>query len=189
MLDGKIVLTTDQQVRVAFDPYRMRIIETYFKLRQPMTAKQAADILEEPPSKVNYHIKKLHDLDLLEIDRIESINGIQAKYYRLKYKNILLDKPMQQSEFFKTQRGQARGMNYRIHSAWFEQDIQTAHELTFAKEEYDPGYVLSAYNKMYMTKTERIAFIKDFQDLIRKHTTPDDTKEEYTSFIGFARIK
>jgi len=38
-MEKTIYLKTDKEVRIAFDPYRIRIIETYFIRKIPMTAK------------------------------------------------------------------------------------------------------------------------------------------------------
>jgi DNA-binding transcriptional ArsR family regulator len=46
------------------------------------SAKQLADRLEEPPSKVRYHLRKLRDAGLVGIEDEESRRGVVERYYR-----------------------------------------------------------------------------------------------------------
>jgi|LGOV01.1.fsa_nt_gb DNA-binding transcriptional ArsR family regulator len=188
-MEGKIYLNTEHQLKIAYDPYRMRIMEAYFKKREPQTAKQIADIINEPPGKVYYHIKKLREIDILQLEKTEFINGIQAKYYGLKYEHVLVDPELRNGRYFREIRGMARAMNFRINVEYFSKDIAKAHELTFAGETYDPGYVLSDHNKLYMTKANRSEFIRELQDLIDRYSTPDESLEVYSTLIGVARIE
>lgn len=76
-------LTTDNEIRIFSDPYRLKIIKIYKESEDALTVKQVADAMGEVPAKVHYHVKKLLSIDILELDHIEIIKGIQAKYYKL----------------------------------------------------------------------------------------------------------
>ncbi|XMB67509.1 helix-turn-helix domain-containing protein [Mycoplasmatota bacterium zrk1] len=77
----KIVFTEIKDIRTLIDPYRMKILRTFTTENEQLTAKMVADILEEVPSKVSYHIKKMEKTGILEIVNTKVINGIVAKYY------------------------------------------------------------------------------------------------------------
>jgi len=77
------ILSTDKEMKIFSDPFRLKIISAYRKVTEPMTAKAIADILDVAPSKVHYHVKKLLEIDILELDHTQVINGILAKYYKL----------------------------------------------------------------------------------------------------------
>ncbi|QMS85283.1 ArsR/SmtB family transcription factor [Candidatus Xianfuyuplasma coldseepsis] len=188
-MKGTIYLTTDQQLKIVYDPYRMRIIETYFKTQEPQTATQIADIIGEPPGKVHYHVNKLHEIDVLQIEKTKSINGIQAKYYGLKYEHILVDPELRKGQYFREIRGMSRATNFRIHVEHFSEDIVKAHEFTFSGSEYHPGYVYSNHTKLYMTKEQQRDFMKEMNQLIQQYTTPDDSVGVYTTLFGLARVE
>lgn len=189
IMEERIYLHTDKQLKVVYDPYRMRIIETYFKTRTPQTATQIAEIIGEPPGKVHYHVNKLHDIDVLQVERTEMINGIQAKYYGLKYKHILVDPELRKGKYFREIRGMSRATNFRIHVEYFSEDIAKAHEFTFSGSEYHPGYVFSEHKKLYMTKEQQREFMKELAELMEPYTTPDDSVGVYTTLFGLARVE
>ena len=74
-------VTTNEEFKILADPYRMSILNVFFQNKIPMTTKQVADELGEVPAKVHYHIQKLLKIELLVLDHIKVINGINAKYY------------------------------------------------------------------------------------------------------------
>lgn len=78
----RITLTTQKQMEIYMNPQRQRLLKTMYIYGEPMTAKQLSDILKISASSVSLHIKKLMTLGLIELDHMESIHGIQAKYYR-----------------------------------------------------------------------------------------------------------
>jgi len=80
-LSKSILLKTEKEIRIYTDPYRVKLM-SIFKDYGPLTTKNVADMLSETSSKVNYHIKKLLSIQALELDHIEVVNGINAKYYR-----------------------------------------------------------------------------------------------------------
>lgn len=77
------IISTDEEIKIFTDPYRMKILEAYHDSENSLTVKGVADILGEVPAKVHYHVKKLISINVLTLDHIEVINGINAKYYKL----------------------------------------------------------------------------------------------------------
>jgi len=84
-------LSTDKEMKIFSDPFRLQIISAYRKGTEPMTAKAVADILGVAPSKVHYHVKKLLEINILELDHTQVINGILAKYYKLTAEEFRLE--------------------------------------------------------------------------------------------------
>ena len=87
-MSNDIFLETLKEIRAFQDPYRQRIIKVYEKNDKPLNAKQVADILKEPPSKVHYHVKVLEQHNILKLSHTENINGIIARYMMKNYDNI-----------------------------------------------------------------------------------------------------
>jgi DNA-binding transcriptional regulator GbsR (MarR family) len=84
-------LSTDEEIRIVSDPYRLRIIAVYKESAKPMTVKEVAVAMNEVPAKVHYHVKKLLSIHILELDHVEVIKGIHAKYYKLVTASFRLD--------------------------------------------------------------------------------------------------
>jgi len=85
----KLILTTQEEIRLMTDPYRIDIIQILRKHKDvPLTVKDIAQILHEPHGKVYYHVQKLFKFGALRIERTEKINGIVAKYYMLNFNTM-----------------------------------------------------------------------------------------------------
>lgn len=76
------VLDNIKEIRAINDPYRQEILFTMGIIDRPATSKEIATKMNEPPSKVNYHLKVLEQYNFVELDHTENINGIIAKYYK-----------------------------------------------------------------------------------------------------------
>lgn len=74
-------LSTLEEIRAYTDPYRIEILFNFERLSRPATCKEIADIMEEVPAKVYYHIKKMEKVGILKLVYTKNINGIIAKYY------------------------------------------------------------------------------------------------------------
>lgn len=91
-----LVLRELDQIKAISHPYRIEIIEC-FDEEQAATAKQIADKLGEPHAKINYHIKTLQKVGILELvdERVKS--GIIEKYYLPAAKTFVIDKSIMNS--------------------------------------------------------------------------------------------
>lgn len=78
-------LKTIKEIRVLNDPYRREIMSTLSAMGKPSTAKQVAIEMNQPPSKINYHMGILHQYDFIELHHTENVNGIIAKFYARSY--------------------------------------------------------------------------------------------------------
>ena len=84
------IITTGEELKIISDPYRMEIINTYRSKDIALTATECANLMGEIPSKVHYHVKKLLKINILALDHIKVINGINAKYYKLPKPTIMI---------------------------------------------------------------------------------------------------
>lgn len=73
-------LETIEQLRVLAQDLRLRILDPLIK--RPMTAKQLATELDEPPQKVHYHVRELESVGLVRLVETREKGGILEKYYR-----------------------------------------------------------------------------------------------------------
>ncbi len=85
---NKIVLTTENELKILMSPIRQKIIKIMRIEGKPVTSKHIADQLKIAPSSAQHHIKQLQLLEIIEFDHNEIINGITAKYLKLTDKTI-----------------------------------------------------------------------------------------------------
>lgn len=70
------------QAKLLANSLRAKII--YQLHENPLTAKQVADKLGESGGNVHYHIKKLHEGELLVLVEEKKVGGVTEKYYKSK---------------------------------------------------------------------------------------------------------
>lgn len=70
------------QAKLLANSLRAKII--YQLHETPLTAKQVADKLGESGGNVHYHIKKLHEGELLDLVEERKVGGVIEKYYKSK---------------------------------------------------------------------------------------------------------
>lgn len=78
----KIALTTKEELNIYMSPTRQQLLRELSISGIPMTPKILAGRLQISASGVQFHIKKLMSLGLIELDHTEKINGITASYYK-----------------------------------------------------------------------------------------------------------
>lgn len=71
---------TLELMKVMSDPRRSRIL--HLAKEQPVTVKQLAEQLGEQPSRLYYHVKKLLEVDLLEVVETRQHGNLVEKYYQ-----------------------------------------------------------------------------------------------------------
>jgi DNA-binding transcriptional ArsR family regulator len=84
-----IVLKDLEQIKAISQQYRLDVIDAFDNL--PKTAKQVAEIMGEPHGRVNYHIKMLEKVGILELVEEVSKLGVVEKYYCPVAYKILID--------------------------------------------------------------------------------------------------
>jgi predicted transcriptional regulator len=74
-----MILRELDQIKAISQGYRITIIESFGN--EPATAKQISDCMGEPHAKINYHIKTLVKVGILELVEENIKLGIVEKYY------------------------------------------------------------------------------------------------------------
>ncbi|MCR8745610.1 ArsR/SmtB family transcription factor [Romboutsia lituseburensis] len=85
-----LVLRDLECIKAIAHPRRIDILKTFDKA--PLSAKQLSQLLDEPHAKINYHIKTLYKVGILELVEEKIKSGIVEKYYYPKAKNIVVGK-------------------------------------------------------------------------------------------------
>lgn len=85
-----LVLRDLDCIKAIAHPRRIDILKTFD--RSPLSAKQLSQLLDEPHAKINYHIKTLYKVGILELVEEKIKSGIVEKYYYPKAKNIIIGK-------------------------------------------------------------------------------------------------
>lgn len=85
-----LVLRDLECIKAIAHPRRIDILKTFE--RSPLSAKQLSQLLDEPHAKINYHIKTLYKVGILELVEEKIKSGIVEKYYYPSAKNIVIDK-------------------------------------------------------------------------------------------------
>ena len=78
------------QINVLSDPRRLAILQLL--MVKPRTVSQIGRELGEYPAGIRYHIKKLEQVDLVELIEIKISAGFCEKYYSAKAQAILLQR-------------------------------------------------------------------------------------------------
>lgn len=63
-------------------PQRQKLLKIMEQSDCSMTPKEISLVLKVSPSSVTYHLKKLQEIGLVDLDFTKKINGIQANYYK-----------------------------------------------------------------------------------------------------------
>ena len=80
--EAEITIQSKEELDIYMNPQRQRILKCMELKAIPMTPKQISDELGISPSSVTFHIKKLLEIGVVELDHTEMVRGICAKYYR-----------------------------------------------------------------------------------------------------------
>jgi len=77
------------QLRVLTDPARWKILQALS--RDPKTAKQVAEVLHEPPTRLYHHVKTLERAGLIRLITTRMKRGTTEKYYRAVAEDFIVD--------------------------------------------------------------------------------------------------
>ena len=85
-----LVLRDLECIKAIAHPRRVDILKTFDK--EPLSAKQLSEILDEPHAKINYHIKTLYNVGILQLVEEKIKSGIVEKYYYPTANNIVISR-------------------------------------------------------------------------------------------------
>ncbi|AIO18138.1 hypothetical protein KQ51_00235 [Candidatus Izimaplasma bacterium HR1] len=184
------VIKTDEEFKILADPYRMRILRTFQGNEEPMTVKQVADSMGEVPAKVHYHVKKLLSIDILELDYIKVINGINAKYYATTTESLKFRvredltgaaKAIQVDQITKVLLYTLdQFKNDIIDNAHYDKDLEEC-------EENSDGHLTQM--NVHLTKKEYIEFKNYTNEFIKDHKEKKESTTKYSTLIGLISKK
>ena len=184
MEKGKRTISTDEEIKIFADPYRMKIIETFIGEKRPMTVKEVADILGEIPAKIHYHVRKLLSIDILELDHIEVIHGINAKYYTLVHDSFRFE--VNKDDNLRMRSLQFQGITKIVMNQIenFKKDFLDRADMASSdtNDLDNDGFVTST--KIYLSEKEYLELEELMTHYIRNHNTHDKSKKKYSIFIG-----
>ena len=90
------VLKNPEQVKILAHPFRMKLIEAFS--HKPMTAKQAAELLGQKPTKLYHHVDALERVGLIKLVNTQKKRGTLEKYYRTVAHHFIVDRRIFQSK-------------------------------------------------------------------------------------------
>ena len=85
-----LVLRDLECVKAIAHPRRIDILNAFDK--EPLSAKQLSEMLDEPHAKINYHIKTLYNVGILELVEEKIKSGIVEKYYYPTANNVVMSR-------------------------------------------------------------------------------------------------
>lgn len=183
-MDKKKVLTTIDEIKAYNDPYRLKIFLNFVKVGRPATGKEIADIMNELPSKIHYHIKKMEKYGILTLVYTKNVNGIIAKYYEPAAETITVDNSYLDDNSKKIVIGEvSKGAGLLFDKA--KEDFIAKYQNYESQpdnEKYKYGYMLS---EIHLTDEEA----KKLFDLISKAKTEPkgNDKKTYSIFMSYIR--
>lgn len=84
-----LVLKDLEQIKAVSQQYRLEILEAFDN--KAKTAKQIAEIMDEPHGRVNYHIKMLEKVGIIELVEEVTKFGVVEKYYAPVAVKLIID--------------------------------------------------------------------------------------------------
>lgn len=162
-----MVLRELEQIKAISHSYRVEILEC-FEGDEPQTAKQIAEKLDEPHAKINYHIKSLLKVGILNLvdERVKS--GIVEKYYLPAAKVLMIDKNFIKNggDELTQSINQAYISIFEKINSDFYKNIEIAEASRFINQ-YSDYYLTKEEAKELMKKVENV--MVDFLDDKRKN--------------------
>lgn len=187
MDDQLRVISTDEELKIFNDPYRMKIIRTFRKSPTPLTVKGCADLMGEVPAKVHYHIQKLIKINILELDHIEVINGINAKYYKLPKEAFAIAlKDSDDTKGYK-QMAQVHSLVSRFIDEFKEAFMMNSAMAIEEKDKKDSDVGQFTSNEISLTEEEFTALSKMLAELPRQYHKTSEDRKAYIYLAGLTR--
>ncbi len=174
------ILSDLKQIKAVSHVYRIRILEAFHE--KSATAKQISDRLNEPHAKVNYHIKALVNVAILEPAGENIRMGIVEKYYQPVAKSFRVD-----SSVMKMSDAQIKASVDHASVAAFERASRQFYESLELKERIVANRITNI-PEIYLTDSEAKDFFSEFDKLIHdyavryKEPRPESTRH-FTSLL------
>jgi len=189
-MDEKIrIISTDEELKIFNDPYRMKIINTYKRYGVPLTVKQCADYMGEVPSKVYYHVKKLLSIKILALDHIEVINGINAKYYYLPKKAFTIKLKDKETEKLYSQLNEVESLVANLIDNFKKDFFNSSNKAIESKAQHPSDFGFVSATEIYLSENEYDELSDFFEKLGDKYSSSDENKKRYSILAGLTKIE
>lgn len=188
MQDTK-VLSTIEEVKAISDPLKFRILMTFYNMKQPATVKQIADFLNEVPSKVHYHVKKMEKLEILKLIYTKEINGIIAKFYEPTARHFEVKCSDDIDNASKAiMLGETQIMLAKIYDTSKEIFLEEISETSKNDKKTNGGLRMT---DLYLTENQAEEFSKYIEDFFEKYKVKDEdiiSTSKYHCFVSFLKF-
>ncbi len=151
-----LVLRDLEQIKSISHTYRIEIIESFEDT--PATAKQIADKMGEPHAKVNYHLKTLLKVGILDLVEERVKLGIVEKYYLPSAKTFVIDRNIMNA----SEKAVLDSIN-QVSLSIFENISKDFYKAVESADEKEHPKKILHYNDYYLTLDE----VVEFQDKIK----------------------
>lgn len=180
------ILTTAEEIKALSDPFRYRILDTLYKFEDGATVKQLGQALNEVPSKIHYHIKKLEKVEIVVLDHTKEINGIIAKFYKPTAESF--DIRCEDSSLSESSKKLMLGETQRMISELYDTSKNAFLNLiqgnTLTNDKKSKGSFIM--NTLYLSEEEFIEFTSYLEAFFKNNTTKKN--EGQLPFHGFVSI-
>jgi DNA-binding MarR family transcriptional regulator len=189
MENDKIIIASDNDLKVVRSPIRQKIMKFMRVQGRPVTSKYIADRLSITPSSARHHIKLLEQLGIIKTDHCEVINGITAKYLTITEKTISLGQNLN-DELSEERDILARNMIYETYNGYQNLIKNNRNLLTY---EFNKGNKLADIlsGVVHITEKEANELYDIVNNFINSHSKSTETSHpfEYTLIAYRADLK
>ena len=189
MDDNIRVISTTEELKIFNDPYRLKIIRVYQKSEEPLTVKGCADLMGEVPAKVHYHIKKLLKIHILELDHIEVINGINAKYYKMPQKGFTISIKKDDPTAMYQNLTQVHNMVERIFNDFREEFMKSSSYAIENDLQEDSEVGIISSDQLYLSSDEFKQLSEYIKNLYETHKEEREDRKKYTLITGLSILR
>ena len=182
------ITKSKEDVKLVFDPYRLRIIYVVEQSKEPLTVKEIAAKLNEPANKVHYHVRKLADFGYFELVKTKLVNGITAKYYDNVFVGPFFgNEARSYDDFPEMIKDLANVMD--LISEDFKNDLVSYANLKDENGVHPGGGVSLDHQKLYMTPEQAAVAARKVAEVLAPYTKEDESLSQYGLVLAFARTK
>lgn len=184
MSSKPLTLHTEEEIKIFTNPYRVRIVNAFGASKVPLTVTQVANAMDEVPAKVHYHLKKLLSINVLELDHIEVIKGINAKYYCLTADKFRLSvDPKKDEKNLKQYQKIVDYINSEIDH--FRKDIKEIYNIDSSGQ----AKGIFGRKELYLSDDEFMKLQDYINEFVKEHVIKSGDAKKYSTFVGIIRKK
>lgn len=183
-----LIIDSIKKHKIFTDPIRQDILSVYRQLGTPQTVKMISDVLNTPHSKIHYHVKKLLELEALNLVKTDTINGITVKYYALTFEDV---------NFMPSKTNNYNGLSFsnqlsesikQKFNAQLNSVLEASSALDLDSEGPNCYGILMFTEVLYLTHEERIEIKTLIEDYLKKHNIKDDNQNYATKTKFFCTL-